>query len=81
MVAAKKGKGSERRKGKVGLAGGVKGKRGRGKGGEKGCFLGRKYGSINSSCFLFQISMEPIILHFYFAQISTIKSKHDLVFC
>ena len=32
MVAKKEGKGRERRKGKGGLAGGVKGKRGRGKG-------------------------------------------------
>ena len=40
MVAEKEGKGRERRKGKVGLAGGVKGKRGRGKGGGKGCFFG-----------------------------------------
>ena len=32
VVAEKEGKGRERRKGKGGLAGGVKGKRGRGKG-------------------------------------------------
>jgi len=51
VVAEKEGKGRERRKGKVGLAGGVKGKRGREKEGERGVFLGRKYGSINSSCF------------------------------
>ena len=38
MVAEKEGKGRERRKGKGGLAGGVKGKRGRGKGGERGVF-------------------------------------------
>jgi hypothetical protein len=40
VVAEKEGKGRERSKGKGGLAGGVKGKRGRGKEWGKGCFFG-----------------------------------------
>ena len=39
MVAEKEGKGRERSKGKGGLAGGVKGKRGTGKEWGKGCFF------------------------------------------